>query len=145
MTDNLTKKQRRFCMSKIRSKDTKPEIVLADELKKKRVIFKRNFKGLLGTPDFVFVKQKLIVFCDSEFFHGKNWKKNRMNIRSNREYWIPKIESNIKRDKKIRTILRNSGWRVIKFWGRDVVKNPANTASKIINNLKESRLEKNES
>lgn len=86
--DNLTKEQRRKNMRAIRSKDTKIEVRLRKELWKRGYRYRIHYKNLSGKPDIVFTKQKIAVFCDSEFFHGFNWEEQHEKIKSNREYWI---------------------------------------------------------
>jgi DNA mismatch endonuclease (patch repair protein) len=98
--DNLTKEQRRKNMRAIRSKDTKIEIKLRKELWNRGYRYRVHYKKLAGKPDIVFMKQKIAVFCDSEFFHGFNWNEQRKNIKSNRDYWIPKIEPNMKKKRQ---------------------------------------------
>ena len=74
-------------------------------------------------PDFVFKGLKIAVFCDSEFWHGKNWAERKNDFKSNRDFWIPKIERNIQRDKEVNERLLKDGWKVIRFWGKEIEKN----------------------
>ena len=114
--------ERHKIMSKIRGKDTKPELILRKYLWNKGLRYKKNFKGLPGKPDIAITKYKIAVFCDSEFFHGKDWDKQRSKIEKsvNSEYWIKKIERNIQRDKKKDIELKDLGWNVIHFWSKDI-------------------------
>jgi len=121
--DNLTKEQRKKNMKAIRSRDTKIEVSLRKELWKRGYRYRIHYKKLKGKPDIVFVKQKIAVFCDSEFFHGFNWNEQQKNIKSNREYWIPKIESNITKDRMVTKTLEKDGWVVLRFWGKEIQKN----------------------
>lgn len=88
--DNLTSEQRRKNMQHIRSKDTKIEGLLRKALWKKGYRFRKNYKELPGKPDIVFTKYKIAIFCDGEFFHGKDWEvlKPRLEKSNNSEYWI---------------------------------------------------------
>ena len=121
--DILTKEQRRKNMQAIKSSGTKIEVRLAKALWAKGYRYRKNCKNVFGKPDIVMGKYKLAVFCDSEFWHGKNWKKNSKRIGTNKKFWINKIESNIKRDKKVNRTLKEAGWTVLRFWGDDITRN----------------------
>ena len=112
-------------MSHIHGKDTSIEIALRKALWKKGYRYRKNDKQLPGTPDIVLTKHKIAIFCDSEFFHGKNWDtlKPRLEKGKNPGYWVKKIEHNIERDKEKDRLLKFSGWTVIHFWGKDILKN----------------------
>lgn len=121
--DNLTPEQRTKNMKAIKSKDTKAEIMLRKALWKKGYRYFKNYKKLPGKPDIVFSKKKTAIFVDGEFWHGFNWEIRKQDIKSNREYWIPKIERNMQRDHKVTRELEEAGWTVMRFWSRDVLKN----------------------
>ena len=121
--DVLTPEQRKRNMRNIKSKDTKIEILLRKALWKEGFRFRKNFKGLPGKPDIVLTKYKIAIFCDSEFWHGKDWEQKKIRIQVNRDYWLTKIEKNIKRDIEIENELCNMGWTVLRFWGKDILKN----------------------
>lgn len=123
--DVLTKEQRRKNMQHIRSKDTKIEILLRKALRKKGYGYRKNYKGLPGKPDIVLTKYKIAIFCDGEFFHGKDWEvlKPRLEKGNNSEFWIKKISRNRDRDDKINKELLFLGWTVIRFWGSEIKKN----------------------
>ena len=112
-------------MQHIRSKDTKIEGLLRKALWKKGYRFRKNYKELPGKPDIVFTKYKIAIFCDGEFFHGKDWEvlKPRLEKSNNSEYWISKISRNKERDDEINKKLLFLGWPVIRFWGNDIKKN----------------------
>lgn len=129
--DNLTKEQRRKNMQAIRSKDTSIEIKLRKELWKKGIRYRKNYSRIPGKPDIAITKYKIAVFCDSEFWHGFNWDQNKNKIKSNREYWIPKIERNIERDRKVNQELTEEGWLVLRFWERDIRKDLDNCINQI--------------
>ncbi|MDM8514569.1 very short patch repair endonuclease [Desulfobacterales bacterium HSG16] len=129
--DNLTKEQRKKNMRAIRSKDTKIEVNLRKSLWRRGYRYRIHYKKLSGKPDIVFVRQKIAVFCDSEFFHGFNWEKQHKKIKSNRDYWIPKIESNMKKDRLVTEFLEKDGWVVLRFWGKEIQKNLKECADKI--------------
>lgn len=112
-------------MSRIRGKDTSIEVALRKALWAKGYRFRKNYKELPGKPDIVFTKYKVAVFCDSEFFHGKDWNmlKQKLESGKNPDYWIEKIKRNIERDKEKDDSLLAEGWTVIHFWGKDILKN----------------------
>ncbi|MGZ3862349.1 MAG: very short patch repair endonuclease [Bacteroidia bacterium] len=116
-----TTEARSELMSKIKSKDTKPEILLRKELKRAGLKFSIHSKSLPGNPDIVFRKQKLIVFIDGEFWHGYKWKNKKPKIKANREYWIKKIEGNIRRDKRNNKELEKLGYLVQRFWEKQIL------------------------
>lgn len=126
LMDNLTKEQRHKNMKNIRSKDTKIELVLRKKLWSKGYRYRKNYSKLPGKPDIALTKYKIAIFCDSEFFHGKDWEslKSRLEKSENSSYWIKKILRNRERDDDINKKLMFLGWTVIRFWGKDVLKNP---------------------
>jgi len=124
--DRLTEEQRKKCMSHIRSKDTKIEVSLRKALWHKGYRYRKNYKNLPGKPDIALTKYKIAVFCDSEFFHGKEWEESLLpQIRrgSNSEFWEKKITANMDRDSEVNRKLESMGWIVIRFWGKDIKKN----------------------
>ena len=125
MTDVLTKAQRRKNMQSIRSKDTKIEILLRKALWHKGIRYRKNFKKIPGKPDIAITKYKIAVFCDSEFFHGKDWDELRPRLLKgdNGEFWVRKIGKNREHDEEINKQLTFLGWTVIRFWGTDIKKN----------------------
>lgn len=125
MADNLTKEQRHKNMSHIKGKDTSIEIRLRKELWRKGYRYRKNYSRLPGKPDIAITKYKIAIFCDSEFFHGKDWEvlKPRLQKGNNAEYWIPKIQRNRERDDEVNKKLLFLGWTVIRFLGKDIMKN----------------------
>ena len=123
--DNLTKEQRRKNMQHIRSKDSVIEKKLRKALWDRGYRYRKNYKDLPGSPDIVLTKQKIVIFCDSEFFHGKDWYtilRPRIRRGSNAEFWEKKILRNMERDDDINKTLTFMGWTVIRFWGCDIKK-----------------------
>ena len=88
-----------------KSKDTKPELLLRKELWNRGLRYRKNYKGVCGKPDVVFLKAKIAIFVDGKMWHGFNWEHQKNDFKSNREYWIPKIEKNIEQDAKVNQIL----------------------------------------
>ena len=124
--DDLTPEQRKKNMQAIRSKDTTIELALRKALWQKGIRYRRNYKGLIGKPDIVITKYRIVVFCDSDFWHGYDWDNRKSRIKSNQEYWIPKIERNMNRDKEVTTTLVEQGWIVLRFWEHSIRKNLEN-------------------
>jgi DNA mismatch endonuclease (patch repair protein) len=122
--DNLTPQQRRKNMQHIKSKDTSIEIKFRKALWQKGYRYRKNYKGLPGKPDIVLTKEKIAIFCDSEFFHGKDWEvlKPRLEKSNNGEYWQKKISRNMEHDDEVNKQLLFLGWTVIRFWGEDILK-----------------------
>ncbi len=122
--DKLTPEQRHRNMKNIKSKDTKIELKLRKALWERGIRYRKNYKVLPGTPDIAITKYKIAVFCDSEFFHGKDWEslKLRLEKSNNSEFWINKISRNRERDDEVNKQLLFCGWTVIRFWGKDISK-----------------------
>lgn len=125
MTDVLTPEQRKKNMRNIKACNTKIEVLLRKALWKKEYRYRKNYKDLPGKPDIVLTKYKLAIFCDGEFFHGKDWEilRPRLEKSNNSEFWISKISRNRERDDEINKKLLFMGWTVIRFWGNDIKKN----------------------
>ena len=119
--DRHTKEQRSRNMRAVRSKDTKIEILLRKALWREGYRYRKNYPGIIGKPDIAFPKYKLAVFCDSEFWHGYQWATKKKNIKSNHDFWTNKIESNIDRDVLVNRTLQETGWKVIRFWEKDIL------------------------
>lgn len=120
--DVLTKEQRHKNMKNIRGKDTTIEVILRKALWEKGYRYRKNCRSLPGTPDIVLTKYKIAIFCDSEFFHGKDWEvlKPRLEKGDNGEFWVSKISRNKERDDEVNKKLLFKGWTVIRFWGDDI-------------------------
>ena len=111
-------------MSRIRGKDTSIEVVLRKALWHRGFRYRKNYKELPGRPDIVLPKYRIAIFCDSEFFHGKDWEvlKPQLEKGKNAEFWIKKISGNQRRDEEVNKQLQYLGWTVIRFWGKDIMK-----------------------
>ncbi len=115
-------------MSAIPSKGTKPELILRKALWHENLRYRVNYRKLPGKPDIVFTKQKVVVFCDGDFWHGHNWAVRGMNnlqeeLSGYSEYWRGKILRNIERDEENNRALRALGWTVIRIWESDIKNN----------------------
>lgn len=123
--DRLTPAQRKKNMKSIKSKDTKIEVILRKALWNKGYRYRKNYKLLPGNPDIVLTKYKIAIFCDGEFFHGKDWEvlKPRLEKGRNSDFWVGKISRNMERDDEINKKLLFMGWTVIRFWGDEIKQN----------------------
>lgn len=116
---------------KIKSKNTKIEQILAKEMWSCGLRYRKNCKDVFGKPDFCFKGKKIAIFCDSEFWHGKKFLEGE-KFKTNADFWEKKILKNIKRDKIVNSKLKNGGWIVLRFWGKDIEKNLDICIEKII-------------
>lgn len=137
--DPLTKEQRRRNMQAIRSKDTSIEKILRHGLWTQGIRYRKNYKALAGKPDIVLTKYKIAIFCDSEFWHGYNWEDKKSKITVNRAFWIDKIERNMRRDVAVNNALTDQGWTVLRFWGKDIKKNPNHCIEMIMAEIEKVR------
>lgn len=124
MADRLTKEQRHRNMSNIKSKNTSIELALRRALRANGFGYRLHYKELPGKPDIVLTKYRIAIFCDSEFFHGKDFDNLKAQLQkgANSDFWIEKISKNIERDIKINAEIQGMGWHVLRFWGKDILK-----------------------
>jgi len=122
-------------MSKIKSNDTTPEQILGKKLWSLGLRYRKNFKSLPGKPDIVITRGKLAIFVDGEFWHGYQWRSKKKRLKSNRKYWVRKIEGNILRDRKYRNTLRKLGWKVIRFWEHQIKNDLDECVDVVLQNL----------
>ncbi len=118
--DRITTKQRSFIMSRIKSKNTKPELLVFRELRKRKIYFYKHYSKIPGKPDIALPRKKIAVFIDGEFWHGHNFSKLKKRLPN--KYWMEKIAKNMDRDRKTRNKLRKNGWRILKIWAGDLKK-----------------------
>ncbi len=133
--DRHSPSQRSKNMRAVKSKGTKPEVMVCKALWHLGYRYRKNNKTVFGKPDLTFKKYKLAVFIDSEFFHGKDWEIRKHEIKSNQEFWHKKIERNIERDKEVNEFLSKSGWIIFRFWDKEIIKNLDVCVDKIIKQL----------
>ena len=137
MARQKTKEEIKYNMSRVRNKDTALESALCTELIRYGITtFKRNDKSVFGKPDITFPARKVAVFCDGDFWHGYNWECAREEIKSNQEFWIAKIERNMRRDNDVTERLQQEGWVVLRFWGHEIKKELDYCMSVIIDELR---------
>ena len=120
--DDMTPEQRRKNMQHIRSSDTTIELKLRKALWHEGIRYRKNLKRLPGKPDIAITKYKVAVFCDSSFWHGRDFERKKP-IETNADYWKSKIQRNIEHDKEVNHRLIMMGWTVIRFWDTDINKN----------------------
>lgn len=126
-----TQEQISYNMRQVKNKDSAIEIALRKELWNRGLRYRKNVKSVYGKPDIAFIGKKIAVFCDSEFWHGYDWETKKHEIKSRQEFWIPKIERTIERDKEVTQTLEKEGWIVIRFWGKEIKKNCIACADKV--------------
>lgn len=112
--DIWSKKKRSAVMAKIRSKDTKPEWIVRRYLFSRGYRYRKNVKGLPGTPDIVLRKYGIVIFIHGCFWHGHEVDGH--IPKNNREFWRKKIERNRRRDERNKEELKKLGWRVMTVW-----------------------------
>ena len=115
-----TKEQISYNMRQVKNKDSAIELALRKELWNRGLRYRKNAKSVYGKPDIAFIGKKIAVFCDGEFWHGYDWEERRKDFKSHQEFWIPKIERNMERDREVTAKLENEGWTVLRFWGKQI-------------------------
>ena len=133
--DVHTPQQRSKNMRAIKATATKDEVRLAKALWHLGYRYRKNNKSVFGKPDLTFKKYKVAIFVDSEFFHGKDWEIQKFRIKTNQEFWHKKIGRNIERDQEVNQYLTNNGWKVLRFWSKDVKKNLQECINAIIKSI----------
>lgn len=131
--DVLTKEQRHRNMSHIRSKDTKPEIMLRKALWHLGFRYRKNYAALPGKPDIVLLRYKIVIFVDGDFWHARGHQRHPgEQVASNKKYWQKKLEHNVERDRAVNDVLTEQGWLILRFWESDVKKNLDGCISQIL-------------
>lgn len=115
-------------MSKIRGRDTKPEIAIRDLLRSTQLEFEEQVRTLPGRPDFVIRTARVAIFVDGDFWHGRRFAGWRRKLS---EKWETKIAANMARDLRNRRQLRNAGWKVIRLWEKQIAKDPRRALRRI--------------
>lgn len=133
----ITTASRSALMKKIKSKETIPETMVRRSLWTLGYRYRKNYDKLPGKPDIAFVRQRIVVFVDGEFWHGHKWEERKHRIAQNRECWIRKIERNIQRDTEANKQLSQLGWVVIRFWAGEVRDDLEKCTLKVTSYLKE--------
>lgn len=128
--DNLTEEQRKKNMKNIRSKGTKPERIISKKLKQKGIYFTQHAKKVYGKPDITFLRKKVAVFIDSDFWHRHP--ENFQMPKTNRDYWENKIQRNVERDKEVNEVLTREGWDIIRIWESEIKENSDECVERIL-------------
>lgn len=131
-----TSPERSKMMSRIRGKNTKPEMAFRRALWAAGYRYRIDYKKLIGRPDIVLKKYKTVIFIDGEFWHGYNWEERKQHIKTNKEFWIPKIERNLQRDRQVNATLELLGFTVFRFWEREIKKELDACLQVVITHLK---------
>lgn len=116
---------------------------MRSELWKRGLRYRKNYKKLVGKPDIVFVGKKIAIFVDGKMWHGYDWENQKNDFKSHRDFWIPKIERNIARDKSVNQQLENDGWTILRFWDFEIKKHLSDCADKIENIYNEKKDQRN--
>lgn len=140
----MTEEQRSYCMSRIRGKNTSIENLLAHELWHRGLRFRRNGRGIYGHPDISIRKYRIAIFCDGDFWHGYDWENRKDAIKSNRDYWIAKIERNMEKDAEVNHILSSQGWTVIRLWEHEIRNDLPDAADLVMRLIREKKAQLNE-
>jgi len=135
MVDKLTPEQRSWNMSRIRSKDTKPELIVRSLLHRMGFRFRVNRKDLPGTPDIVLPKYRTVIFVHGCFWHRHKGCKKATTPSSNIAIWQDKFAENVGRDRRNQRSLRKEGWKVIVLWACKVSADPAGVATRVARDL----------
>ena len=126
-----TQEQIHYNMQRVKSNDSEIEKILRNALWNKGYRYRKNVKDIFGHPDIVFKSKKVAIFCDSEFWHGYDWERKKNEIKTRQDFWIPKIERNMQRDKEVNMKLSEEGWTVLRFWGTEIKKQTENCVKEI--------------
>lgn len=132
--DKFSKAKRSEIMSKIRSRNTKAEIFIFRELRKRGIYFQKHYKRAIGNPDIALPRKKVAIFIDGDFWHGHQFSK--LKKRLPKKYWLAKIERNIRRDKTNRAKLKKLGWKVLRVWEHEIKKDSEKVIGKTVRFLK---------
>lgn len=130
-----TTPQRSKIMSRIKGKNTKPELAFRKALYALGYRYRIDYKKLIGKPDIALPKYKTVIFIDGDYWHGKNWEERKPKIKTNREFWIAKFERNIQRDKEVNLALKEKGYTVFRFWESEIKKDLEQCLHKVITHL----------
>ena len=133
-----TKEQIRFNMQRVKNKDSEIELSLRKALWSMGLRYRKNVKSVFGHPDIAFIGKKIAVFCDSEFWHGYDWERRKNDFKVRQDFWLPKIERNMERDREVNKRLEAEGWIVIRFWGKEI-KSDVNACAEKIKKAVEER------
>lgn len=138
--EKRTKVQIRKNMRNVKSSGSQIEKGFGRELWRRGFRYRKNNRKVFGKPDFTFKKWRVAIFCDGDFWHGKDWEVRKHDHKTNEKFWHEKIERNIQRDLEVNKKLKDDGWYVIRFWGSDIKSDLiscVNKVERLINEVKE--------
>lgn len=146
MPDRMTPAQRSYLMSRVKGKDTKPEMHLRSALHHRGLRFRKHLRTLPGSPDIVFTRIRLAVFVDGDFWHGRELDAmlTRGRFGDRREYWEAKLRRNIARDQRVDAELAELGWQTIRVWESDIQRDLDGIADMIVAKVKDRRTARQE-
>ncbi|MEO1011148.1 MAG: very short patch repair endonuclease [Bacteroidota bacterium] len=130
-----TTPERSKIMGKIRGKNTKPELAFRKALYAAGYRYRINYRKLIGKPDIALKKYRTVIFIDGEYWHGYNWEERKPKIKTNREFWIAKIERNMQRDHEVNEELKHLGYTVFRFWEGELKKDLKGCLEKVVSHL----------
>ncbi len=133
MSDIVSKKKRSEIMSRIKSKDSKIEVLFRKELWKQGFRYRKNSVKYFGKPDIILLKYKTVIFIDSCFWHG--CKRHCRIPAVRKKYWSEKISRNKERDKEVSKHYKKNGWRVFRVWEHNIKNKKLNYIQKISSSL----------
>jgi DNA mismatch endonuclease (patch repair protein) len=123
MADIFSKEKRSEVMSRIRGKNTGPEVAVFRFLRKRGIYFQKHYKRVKGCPDIALPRKKRAVFIDGGFWHGHDFEKRKEKLlAADQYYWVEKIERNMERDVLCRSALTEKGWSILQVWDHRIVK-----------------------
>lgn len=130
--DVLSTEQRRNNMRRIKSKDTRAEVLLRKALLEKGLSYRKNYAALPGKPDIALTRQKIAIFIDGDFWHARGHKDNPgEQVATNQDFWKKKLTRNVERDREVNDELTEAGWLVLRFWESDIKKDLAGCLEEI--------------
>jgi DNA mismatch endonuclease (patch repair protein) len=130
-----TREQISYNMSRVKNSGSEIEQTLGKVLWAAGIRYRKQYKKLPGKPDYVIVRSRIAIFCDSSFWHGRNWKTAKTAIKTNRVFWISKIERNIDRDREVNKMLRRLGWKVLRFWDFTIELHPEKCVQAVLSEI----------
>jgi len=134
-----TTPERSRIMGKIRGKNTKPEMAFRKALWATGYRYRVDYKKLIGKPDVVLKKYRTVIFIDGEYWHGHNWEERKRKVKTNREFWIPKIERNMQRDEEVNKELNRLGYKVFRFWETEIKKELERCLNEVVSHLENKK------
>ena len=126
-------------MARVRSSGSEIERVLGSAMWRQGIRYRKQYRKLPGRPDYVVVHAKVAIFCDSSFWHGRGWPDSSAAFHTNRHFWLPKIEGNIRRDAEVNELLAHRGWTVLRFWDDDILKRTDACVARVLAAIADAR------